>query len=480
MTNHQTTPTPCFDAPAWLNQARSLIGTSYVLTEDLDAYTRDWRGKFTGKALAVLRPANTAQVKSIVRLCAQNGVSIVPQGGNTGICGASVPDSSGEQVVLSLSRLNKVRELDAANSTITAEAGCVLQTLQDLATQAGRLFPLSLGSEGSCQIGGNVATNAGGIHVLRYGNTRDLILGLEVILPNGDCLDLLRGLRKDNTGYDLKQLFIGSEGTLGLITAVTVKLFPLPTAYVVGYAGLDDLEQAVSLLQTMRSQLGDRFTAFEVVSGPAFDLVRQYFPETPQPLASSYPWYVLMEAADNTGHDALSGAMQRALENAMEAGHLADVAVAVNDKQAAALWTMRENVAHAQQMDGANIKHDIALAISQIPGFVKNSLGRLEDLYPNIRPIVFGHLGDGNLHFNLSAPPGVPITDWQLETAAINTLVHDMVVERRGSISAEHGIGQLKRDDMAHYKTQTELAVMRAIKKSLDPKNLMNPGKVLA
>ena len=472
-----------FDSVSWLVQARALIGPAHVLSEaggdEVSAHTRDWRGKFPGRALAVLRPGSTAEVQALVRLAARTGVAVVPQGGNTGLCGASVPTADGLQAVLQLGRLNRVREIDAENNTATVDAGCILQTLQEQAAAAGRLFPLSLGAEGSCQIGGNIATNAGGVQVLRYGNMRELVLGLEVVLPDGECLDLLRGLRKDNTGYDLKQLFIGAEGTLGIITAATVKLFPAPGAEVVAFAGVSSIAQAVRLLGAMRGHLGERFTAFELISGPAVALVRQYFPETPAPLAGSWPWYVLMEAADGGSDEVLREALQTALMACLEDGSLEDVALAGNLAQGQTLWALRENITHAQQMDGSNIKHDVSLPISRIAAFVEQMLAQLPQAFAGARPIVYGHLGDGNLHFNLSAPPGVTAEDWQQQTEAVNKLLHDAVVALRGSISAEHGIGQLKRDEMALYKTAAELAVMRRIKQALDPQGLMNPGKVL-
>jgi FAD/FMN-containing dehydrogenase len=468
------------DTHSFLEEARRLIGAEYVLMQDLDAYTRDWRGKYHGKALAVLRPASTAQVQDLVRLCARERVGIVPQGGNTGMCGGAVPDGSGSQVILSLSRLNRVREFDAANNTMTVEGGCILQLLQERAAEAGLLFPLSLGAEGSCQIGGNIATNAGGIQVLRYGNTRDLVLGLEVVLASGEVLDALRGLRKDNTGYDLKQCFIGSEGTLGIVTAATLKLFPAPTATAVAFAGVRSLDHAVALLQHMKRSLGERFTAFEVISGATFELVCRHFPDSPRPLAGAWPWHVLMEAADQGSHEALSDALQAALESALEAGHLEDVAVSASLAQAEALWNMRENITHAQQMDGSNIKHDIALPVSGIPVFVAETLALLQAGFPGSRPFVFGHLGDGNLHFNLAAPQGGDLAAWQEQTDAVNKIVHDAVMRMRGSISAEHGVGQLKRDELVHYKTPVELEAMRSIKQALDPLGIMNPGKLLA
>ena len=472
-----------FDSQAWLAEARALIGEAHVLSadrgDDLSAYTRDWRNKFEGPALAVLRPADTGEVQAIVRLAARTDVALVPQGGNTGMCGGSVPTAGGRQAVLQLGRLNRILELDPENNTATVEAGCILQTLQEQAAAAGRLFPLSLGAEGSCQIGGNIATNAGGVQVLRYGNMRDLVLGLEVVLPDGERLDLLRGLRKDNTGYDLKQLFIGAEGTLGIITAATVKLFPAPGAEAVAFAGVSSIAQAVQLLGAMRGRLGERFTAFEVISGAAVDLVRHYFPDTPPLLEGACPWYVLMEASDGGSDEALHEAMQTALMACLEDGCLQDVVLAGNLAQGQALWMLRENITHAQQMDGGNIKHDISLPISRIPAFVEQMLPRLQQAFPGVRPIVYGHLGDGNLHFNVSAPRGVAPAAWQRETDAVNTLLHDVVVAMRGSISAEHGIGQLKRHELALYKTPAELDVMRRIKQALDPQGVMNPGKVL-
>jgi FAD/FMN-containing dehydrogenase len=445
----------------------------------LSAYTKDWRNKFQGQALAVLRPASTAEVQAIVGLAAETGVSIVPQGGNTSMCGASVPGVDGPQAILQLGRLNRILEIDTENNTATVEAGCILQVLQERAAAEGRLFPLSLGAEGSCQIGGNIATNAGGVQVLRYGNMRDLVLGLEVVMPDVERLDLLRGLRKDNTGYDLKQLFIGAEGTLGIITAATVKLFPAPGAKAVAFAGVRSIEQAVRLLGAMRAHLGDRFSAFELISRQAIDLVRCYFPDTPEPLESSWPWYILMEAADGGSDEALGDAMQVALMACMEDGCLEDVALAGNISQGQALWMLRENVTHAQQMDGGNIKHDISLPISRIAAFVDEMLPRLAQAFPGARPIVYGHLGDGNLHFNVSAPLGVEPAAWQLKTDALNTLIHDAVAALRGSISAEHGIGQLKRHELPAYKSSVELDIMHRIKHALDPKGMMNPGKVL-
>ncbi|MDO8248487.1 MAG: FAD-binding oxidoreductase [Rhodoferax sp.] len=463
----------------FLDQARALLGEAHVLTADVAAYVTDWRGQFTGQPLAVLRPADTAQVAATVRLCAAHGVPIVPQGGNTGMCGGATPDGSGAQVVLSLSRLNRVRSIDPLNNTLTVEAGCVLQTLQTLAAEHDRLFPLSLGSEGSCQIGGNIATNAGGVQVLRYGNTRDLVLGLEVVLADGQVLSLLRALRKDNTGYDLKHLFIGSEGTLGLITAAVLKLFPAPHANAVAFAAFETPQQALALLGLMRGQLGDRFTAFELMSQASVAMVHQYFPATPALFDTPHAWHVLMQASDASGQETLDAAFQAALELALEQGIIDDVVVATSEAQAHELWAVRENISEAQQHDGSNIKHDIAVPVSSVATFIDEVLPLLHTAYEGVRPIVYGHLGDGNLHFNVSRPAGWTTPDWQLQTDRVNKVVLDVVARLQGSFSAEHGLGQLKNHEMLLYKAPLEVDVMRRVKQALDPQNLMNPGKLL-
>lgn len=458
-----------------------IVGTGACLADapDMAPYVTDYRRLYRGSAACVVFPRSTQQVSEVMAWCHARRVPVVPQGGNTSLMGGAVPAANALAVVINLSRMNQVLEIDATNDTLTVQAGVTLNAARAAAEEAGRLFPLRIGSEGSCQIGGNLATNAGGTAVLRYGNMRDLVLGLEVVLPDGERLDLLRGLRKDNTGYDLKQLFIGAEGTLGIITAATVKLFPAPSAEVVAFAGVSSIGQAVRLLGAMRGHLGERFTAFELISSASVDLVRHYFPDTPSLLEGTYPWYVLMEAADGGGDEALHDAMQTALMACLEDDCLQDVALAGNLAQGQTLWMLRENITHAQQMDGSNIKHDVSLPISRIPAFVEQMLAQLQQAFPEARPIVYGHLGDGNLHFNVSAPVGIAPAMWQRETDAVNKLIHDVVAAMRGSISAEHGIGQLKRHEMALYKTQAELDVMRRIKQALDPHGLMNPGKVL-
>ncbi len=463
----------------FLAQARALLGPAHVLTTDLAAYVTDWRGQFTGRPLAVLRPADTAQVSAVVKLCALHAIPIVPQGGNTGMCGGATPDGSGAQVVLSLSRLNRVRSIDPLNNTVTVEAGCVLQTIQALAAGHDRLFPLSLGSEGSCQIGGNIATNAGGVQVLRYGNTRDLVLGLEVVLADGQVLNLMRALRKDNTGYDLKHLFIGSEGTLGLITAAVLKLFPAPHANAVAFAAFGTPQQALQLLGLMRGQLGDRFTAFELMSQASVAMVRQYFPGTPALFDTPHPWHVLMQASDASGQEALDDSFQAALEMALEGGIIDDVLFATNEAQANGLWAVRENISEAQQHDGGNIKHDIAVPVSSVSRFIDEVLPLLQAAYAGVRPVVYAHLGDGNLHFNVSRPVGWSTADWQLQTDSVNKVVLDVVARYHGSFSAEHGLGQLKNHEMALYKAPLEIDVMRRVKQALDPQRLMNPHKLL-
>ena len=463
----------------FIAQAREVVGAAHVLTQDLEAYAVDWKDKYHGRPLVVVRPGSTAEVSAIVKLCAQHRLAIVPQGGNTGMCGAATPDDSGQQVVIALGRLNRIRSVDAANNTMTVEAGCVLQTLQEAAESVNRLYPLSVGSEGSCQIGGNIATNAGGVQVLRYGNTRDLVLGLEVVLPSGEVLDLLRGLRKDNTGYDLKHLFIGSEGTMGLITAATLKLMPLPSAHAVGMVAVASPAQAVELLQHMRDRMGERFSAFELMSSAIVELTRQHFPALPQPFDAPHDWYVLMEVADGGDDATLTADFQSALEQALERELVRDVVITQSQAQARALWELRDNVSEAQQRDAPNIKHDISLPVSQVPRFIDEVSAELAAQFPGSRLFCFGHLGDGNLHFNLSRPEGTDNAIWLQHNDAVNQVVHAAVARFKGSISAEHGIGQQKVDELPRYKSALELEVMRTLKRALDPLQLMNPGKVL-
>ena len=467
---------------------RALVGDAHVLTEgDLSAYEQDWRKRERGKALAVVRPGSTAEVAAVMKACAAAGVSVVPQGGNTGMVVGSIPDKSGQQVLLSLQRLHRIRHIDAANLTVTVEAGCVLQTLQDACEKAGFLFPLSLAAEGSCTIGGNLATNAGGTQVVRYGNTRELCLGLEVVNAQGDIWDGLSGLRKDNTGYDLRHLFIGSEGTLGIITAATMRIVPLPAAQLTAFAAVPSLEAAVQLLGLAHQYLHTGLTGFEVMGAFALGLVRKHFPQQAIPLAThgnvaadcAAPYYVVLENSDHENEAHARTQFERLLEVALAQGCVLDAVVAESLAQARALWHIRESIPLAQAQEGLNIKHDISIAISRIPAFVTETDALLAQHYPGVRLVNYGHLGDGNLHYNVQAPEGTNAEAFLREQEApINTLVYDAVARYQGSLSAEHGIGSLKRDKLAQYKSPVALHAMRAIKQALDPQHLLNPGRI--
>jgi FAD/FMN-containing dehydrogenase len=454
------------------------VGEPNVLTatEDTDPYYTDWRGRYRGAGACVVRPGQVAEVGDVVRLCGANGVAIVPQGGNTGLCGGATP--RGGEVLISLTRMNRIRALDADNNTITVEAGCTLQQVQEAAAGMDRLFPLSLAAEGTATIGGNLSTNAGGVQVLRYGNARELTLGLEVVLPDGRLWDGLRGLRKDNTGYDLKHLFIGAEGTLGLITAAVLKLFPRPRCVATAWAVVPSPAQAVSLLGRLRGALGERVTAFEIVGRSALDLVCRHIPGNVAPLPNAGDWNVLIELSDSL-EVGLEASLEGQLFSASEAGEVIDAVIAKSESQAAALWRLRENISEAQRMEGVSIKHDIAVPVSRIAEFIERADRALVQAFPNVRVVCFGHIGDGNLHYNLSKPDGQENVAFIAETPTVNRIVHDLVHELCGSISAEHGLGQLKRKEIIRYKTEVELDLMRNIKKTLDPKGLMNPGKFL-
>jgi FAD/FMN-containing dehydrogenase len=463
-----------------LDALRAAVGASQVLSDgDLSAYELDWRRRWRGRSLAVVRPASTTEVAQVVRACAAHGASVVPQGGNTGLVGGGVTDDSGSQVLLSLQRLQRVRTIDAANATLTAEAGCVLQAVQQAAEQAGFLFPLSLAAEGSCTLGGNLATNAGGTQVLRYGNARELCLGLEVVTARGDVWDGLSGLRKDNTGYDLRDLMIGSEGTLGIITAATMKLHPLPTGRVTALAACPDLPACVQLLQLARERLGPALTGFEVMEAFALELVARHFPQLPRPLPPS-PWTVLLETSDVDSEADARARFEALMTTALERSIVTDVAMAESLAQARALWHLRESIPLAQAEDGPNIKHDIALPVSAVADFVARTDAALQAAFPGARVVNFGHLGDGNLHYNLQAPAGMSPQEFlSRHEHAANAIVYDAVVARGGSISAEHGIGSLKRDELVQRKSAVALEMMRAIKRALDPKGTLNPGRVV-
>lgn len=465
----------------FLNQCRQLIGTSHVLTEPADtaAFLTDWRRRFSGRALAVLKPGSTAEVAAIVRLCSQFQVPIVPQGGNTGLVLGSVPDASGAAVVLSLTRLNHVRALDSVNNTITVEAGCILEHVQNAAADAGRLFPLSLAAEGSCTLGGNLSTNAGGTAVLRYGNTRELCLGLEVVTPQGEVWSSLRGLRKDNTGYDLRDLFIGAEGTLGVITAAVLKLFPRPKAQMTAVTAMQSPDHALRLLTLAQSQCGAALTGFELMSDQCLQLVATHFPQIRQPFARSYPQCVLLELSDSESEEHANAMLEGVITQALEQGIIEDAIVAVSIAQSQTLWQLREHIPLAEAEEGKSLKHDISVPISRIGEFIRTTDALLQQGFPDVRMVTFGHLGDGNLHYNVSAPKSIPAEDFLTRQSAIGQIIYDSVEQFGGSISAEHGVGALKREEIRHYKPAVEINLMQAIKRALDPTNLMNPGKVI-
>ena len=467
----------------FLTTLRNLVGPAHVMTEgDLSAYERDWRGRLHGKALAVVRPASTDEVAAVVRACAAFGVPIVPQGGNTSLSVGSTPDTSGREVVLSLTRMHAVRGIDQANLTMTVEAGCVLQNVQAAAESAGLLFPLSLAAEGSCTIGGNLGTNAGGTQVLRYGNTRELCLGLEVVTPQGDIWHGLKGLRKDNTGYDLRNLMIGSEGTLGVITAATLKLFPRPAARLTAWAAVPSMEQAVALLSLAQRSLGADLTGFEVMGQFALSLVAKHMPQLRVPFVEQevVQYAVLLENSDSESEDHARARFEALLEAAFDAGCVLDAVVAENIAQAQQLWHIRESIPLAQAQEGLNIKHDISVPISRIPAFVADTDVLLAREIPGVRLVNFGHLGDGNLHYNVQAPEGGDAAAFLREREDdVNKLVYGAAAKFGGSFSAEHGVGALKVDTLNQYQSPVALAMMRSIKQALDPHNLMNPGRVL-
>ena len=466
---------------ALIETLQAIVGPANVLTTgDLSAWEHDWRQRLRGKARAVVRPASTQELAAVVKACAAAGASIVTQGGNTGLVVGSVPDESGRQIVLSLQRINAVRKIDAANLTITVEAGCILQSLQQAAEAAGYLFPLSLAAEGSCTIGGNLATNAGGTQVLRYGNARELCLGLEVVTAQGEIWDGLSGLRKDNTGYDLRDLFIGSEGTLGVITAATLKLYPQPAARLTAWAAVPSMQQAVALLGLAQQHLGAGLTGFEVMGQFSLALTAKQFPQLRVPFHAHSAFCVLIENSDQESESHARTQFERLLEAALEADCVTDAVVAANIAQARQLWQIRESIPLAQAQEGLNIKHDISIPVSRIPDFCAVTDALLIESLPGIRLINFGHLGDGNLHYNVQAPSGVDGAAFLRDhEAQVNALVYDSVMQFGGSISAEHGVGSLKLDELEKYKSPVALGMMQAIKRALDPHNLMNPGRVI-
>jgi len=459
---------------------RAIVGAGHIFTDEQHKapFLTDWRGRYHGAALAVVSPATTAETAQVVSLCAAAGVAIVPQGGNTGLCGGATPLPQGRSVVVSLSRMKRIRVADPANDALIVEAGCTLAQAQAAAAAVERLFPLSLASEGSCEIGGNISTNAGGVQVLRYGNMRDLVLGLEVVLPDGRVWDGLRTLRKDNTGFDLKQCFIGAEGTLGIITAAALKLFPLPRRRALAWVAVPSPAQAVAMLGALRAVCGDRVSAFELIGRQALTLVLKHIPGAQGLFAETPDWSVLVELSDTVDDPALDQLLEIALASTLESGLALDAVVAASLAQAEALWALRENISEAQRIEGISVKHDISVPISRIADFLHEVDAALLARWPQARIVAFGHIGDGNLHYNVSAAAGD--NDALIaQGGEVNRLVYDLVDRFDGSISAEHGLGQLKRDEIRRYRSPVELELMARLKAALDPQGLMNPGKVL-
>jgi len=466
---------------ALITELQALLGSPAVLTDPaaMEPYVVDWRGRERGSALVVIKPANTAEVAAAVAACARLGVAIVPQGGNTGQCAAAVPSTNGEQIVLCLSRLNRIRELDARNNTLTVEAGCILESIQEAAAAADRLFPLSLGAQGSCQIGGNLSTNAGGTAVLRYGNTRDMVLGLEVVLADGSVWNGLRGLRKDNTGYDLKQLFLGAEGTLGIITAAVLKLYPRPRSNATALMAVPSPQAAVDLFNRFRESCGDRLTGFELISRNCLDILFKHIERFSDPLPNRYDWYVLGELNDTLPSMDLRGLLEATLEAAIEHGLALDAVVANSQAQSDTLWAMREEIPEANRRETPWVRHDVSVPVSRIPELIERGSAAMRARFPDLRIVAFGHIGDGNIHFNAAAADRTAAESIVAEHETIYSIVHQLVMDLGGSFSAEHGIGLVKVHEMAAYKAPVELDLMRRIKHALDPGGLMNPGKVL-
>ena len=469
------------EADALLDRLAAAVGADGLITDAdrLAPHTVDWRRLYHGRPLALVRPGDVDEVATVVRLCREAGCPIVPQGGNTGLAGGAVPDDSGRQVVVSLARLNRVREIDPTGHTMLVEAGAVLADIQEAADAAGLLFPLSLGAEGSCQIGGNLATNAGGNAVLRYGNARDLTLGLEVVLPDGRIWRNLRGLRKDNTGYDLKQLFIGAEGTLGLITAAVLKLFPRWARSETALLACTDVNAVLGFFGAARRRLGDALVAFELMPRIGIDLALVRVAGTVDPLARAYPWYALVQVAGSDPGGSLRDLLEALLAEALEAGTIIDGTIAAGEEQARRLWFLREAMVEAQRLDGASVKHDVSVRISRIGDFIAEATRRIHEAGPQDRVVAFGHVGDGNVHFNVCQPPHADPTAFLDRAAAISRIVYDTVGDFSGSISAEHGIGRLKRADLARHLPSVDLTLMRTIKQALDPDGLMNPNVLL-
>ena len=470
---------PGADGP--LAQLRAAIGTEQILTgaADIAPFLVDHRKLYHGKALAVVQPRDAAEVCKVLALCNALRIAVVPQGGNTSYCGGATPDASGAQIVMSLRHMDRIRGVDAPNFSMTVEAGCILAKVQAVAIAAQRFFPLSLGAEGSCQIGGNLGTNAGGLNVVRYGMARDLVLGIEVALPDGRLLSSLSGLRKDNTGYDLKSLFVGSEGTLGVITAATLKLFPLPVASATAFVALASPAAAVELLIKIRSATGDAVSSFELIPRIGIELTIEHIEGVADPLDVPAPWYVLCELTSANPAADLDDLLQRTLASALERELISNAVIAKSEREAAALWRLRESIPEAQRRDGASLKHDVSLPITALGEFVTRGAAWIAEHVPEGRLVAYGHVGDGNLHFNVNQRKNVAASQFLAREGDVRRALHDLVRDLGGSFSAEHGIGQSKVDELERYASPVELDLMRAIKRSFDPNGIMNPGKVL-
>ncbi len=469
------------DAAELRGRLREILGADGVLTAAADCapYLTDHRQLYQGSAVAVVLPRTVAHVSQVLACCNVQRVGVVPHGGNTSYCGGATPDESAQQLVLSLQRLNRIRSIDAANYSLIAEAGCILSTLHHAADEAERLLPLTLGSQGSCQIGGNLSTNAGGTSVLRYGMARDLVLGLEVVLADGRVLDGLSALRKDNTGYDIKSLFLGAEGTLGVITAASLKLFPRVRDVATALVAVSDVRAAVTLLARLRDASSDRVNSFELIPRIGVELTVRHIPQVTDPLDRAYEWYVLCELSSSRAADGLELLLTQALGEALADGLVRDAAVARNERERAALWKLRESIPEAQRKEGASLKHDIAVPVASLPDFLARAAPWVKANVPQGSLVAYGHVGDGNLHFNISAAPGADARSFLAQAQEVRGAIHDLVREFQGSFSAEHGIGRLKVGELERYANPVELDLMRAVKSAFDPHGIMNPGKVL-
>jgi FAD/FMN-containing dehydrogenase len=469
------------ESGALRERLRALLGADALLSEPQDCapFLVDHLGRCRGSALAVAQPRSVLQVAQLLEFCEAERIGVVPHGGNTSYCGGAIPDNSGRELVLSLRRLNRIRSVDPENYSLVAEAGCILAQVQAAAEAAGRFFPLSIGSQGSCQIGGNLSTNAGGVNVLRYGMTRDLVLGLEVVLAGGRVLDGLTTLRKDNTGYDIKSLFLGAEGTLGVITAASFKLFPEIRVRATALAAIPEVRAAVTLLGELRAASGDRVSSFELIPRAGIELTSRHIPGVSDPLGAPYPWYVLCELSSSRAAEPLDALLEEALGAALARGVVLDATLVQSERERTALWKLRESIPEAQRHEGASLKHDISLPVATLPDFVAQAAAWVATHVPEGRLVAYGHVGDGNLHFNISQLPGADRERFLARAGEIRRAIHDMVRDSGGSFSAEHGVGRTKVAELERYAPQVELELMRAVKRAFDPHGIMNPGKVL-